>query len=231
MAEKTYDVSAIRRRMRTIADGTTAEYAPIRREFSEMEHIEAQAERNRIIRETRAQKWDEKVPRMWSQWGFSSLPDSYKGALDEWLKTKFPDGKNLILYGPTGSGKTAMAYAVARELYLNGLKVKIWEVADLLGVLRPSYENKDSVSRSDTVLEQVKKADVLVLDDLGAEKRTEKTDELIYTIVNHRWEWKLPIIVTTNFQELSECVSDRVASRLQHDAEELILNVSDHRRS
>ena len=58
--------------------------------------------------------------------------------------------------------------------------------------------------------------DLLHLDDLGAEKRTEWVLEQLYSIVNERWQDQRSLVVTTNATEgeLKEQVGERIVSRL-----------------
>lgn len=107
-----------------------------------------------------------------------------------------PDGW-LVFAGPSGSGKTHLAAAIANRLLERGNAVLFVIVPDLLDRLRAAY-HPDSESGFDTTFEQVRNAPVLVLDDLGAQSATEWAREKLFQIVNHRFNARLPTVVTTN---------------------------------
>ena len=109
--------------------------------------------------------------------------------LTDWVKD--PAGRNLLLLGPVGTGKTHAAVAAARPLHFNHSRfVTFWPVVELLDQLRPGG--------TEGALEAAMKAPVLILDDLGAEKPTEWTSERLYAVVNRRWMQELPTIATSN---------------------------------
>lgn len=75
-------------------------------------------------------------------------------------------------------------------------------------------------------------ADLIVLDDLGAEKVTEFVAQELFTIINHRINRMLPMIVSTNLTpaEIEESYGQRIASRLLFGFEALPLRGEDVRR-
>lgn len=120
---------------------------------------------------------------------------------------------SLMLAGPTGTGKTYAAYAALR-LASESYRITEWiaaSTATLFGSLRPAA-GRDT----EAAMNSYTGTDLLFLDDLGAEKRSEWTDEVLYRIVDHRWNHCLPTIFATNFKpaELTDRLGDRTASRL-----------------
>lgn len=181
-------------------------------------------ERNEYLRAARDKKWRDKVPPRWSQWTMDSLPRGFQMAANDWIASGFPNASNLILSGPTGSGKTSMAYAIGREIYLLGHKVKMWNTAELFEAMRQA-------ERAEIILDSVKEADVLLLDDVGSERKTEWVEERLFLVVDHRWQWKLPTIVTTNLssEELVDQVSERITSRLLDGSTNINVTGKDYR--
>jgi DNA replication protein DnaC len=214
----------IRDRIQKIANSRDID--PPEEEFRMAEEAATRSidERRDYLRDARSKKWDSKVPPRWSSWKIDDLPKGFRVAANNWIADGFPNSENLILSGPTGSGKTSMAYAVGREIYLLGHKVKVWQTAELFDEMR-------SIDQSKEVLESVKTADLLILDDLGSERKTEWVEERLFLIIDYRWQWKLPIIITTNFtaDKLPEKISERVVSRLMDDASFIVVDGKDYR--
>ncbi|PCG87962.1 ATP-binding protein [Streptomyces sp. WZ.A104] len=139
------------------------------------------------------------------------------------------EGPSLLIVGPTGTGKTHQAYGALRALLTRGVRLR-WEAttsADLHARLRP--RNGHDTERD---LQTLARSPLLLLDDLGAAKTSEWTEELTYRLINHRYERMLPTLITTNLPtpELRTALGDRVASRLAEMTERVILTGPDRRR-
>ncbi|MFB4193370.1 ATP-binding protein [Streptomyces carpaticus] len=139
-------------------------------------------------------------------------------------------GPSLLLAGTTGTGKTHQAYGAIRALTAAGIGVR-WRAtteADLYAALRPRPG-----SDSERELMALARCPVLLLDDLGAAKSSEWTEELIYRLINKRYNDMLPTLVTTNLaiRDLRGALGDRVASRLAEMTERLVLTGADRRRA
>lgn len=139
-------------------------------------------------------------------------------------------GPSLLLTGRVGRGKTHQAWGALRALAATGLRVA-WEVstaADLYAALRP----RAGVD-SEAAFRQHARARLLVLDDVGASKSTEWTEEINYRLVNHRYENELPTLFTSNLppKDLAGMLGDRVASRLIEMTQPVVLRGEDRRRA
>ena len=117
----------------------------------------------------------------------------------------------LVLAGDPGCGKTHLAVAVAAERIKAGKPVFFTLVADLLDYLRRTF-SPDSRVTYDELFEQIRQAPLLVLDDLGAESSTQWAQEKLYQLIGHRYNAKLPTIITT--RGIPNNPKDPVASRL-----------------
>jgi DNA replication protein DnaC len=106
-----------------------------------------------------------------------------------------PDGW-LLLTGPTGTGKTHLAIAIAGERLKRGAPVVFTFVPDLLDHLRLAFAPESRVSY-DALFEQVKSAELLILDDFGAESATPWAEEKLYQLVVHRHNLRLPTVITS----------------------------------
>jgi DNA replication protein DnaC len=87
-------------------------------------------------------------------------------------------------------------------------------VADLLDRINVWYRGD-----ADDPLPELATAALLVLDDLGREKSTERTAERLYVLVNRRYEAKLPTVATTNYTVADLCARgyDVIVSRILED--------------
>ena len=130
-----------------------------------------------------------------------------------WAHTERPNGW-LMLMGPYGVGKTHLAVAAAVARRDLGDDVYFSTIANLLDHLRAAYSPDSAVAHADLLM-RISSAQLLVLDDLGAERSTPFAEDKLLQIVNHRYEERLPTIITTS-DRLSDidAARPRIASRL-----------------
>lgn len=101
------------------------------------------------------------------------------------------DGRGLALQGGVGIGKTHLAVSVARSVPGS----YVINAVALLDELRRGFAPGASPTK---VWDYVMQTPLLVLDDMGKQKPTEWVAERLYQLLNHRTEYLLPVIVTTN---------------------------------
>jgi len=112
--------------------------------------------------------------------------------------------KGLCLIGPPGIGKTHIAVAVLRAVvHEKGARGLFYDVRDLLRMIRSTYNPVVRTAEMD-ILRPVMEAELLVLDDLGAEKPSEWVEETMNLIVNTRYNERRPTIFTTNYEDLPD---------------------------
>ena len=134
--------------------------------------------------------------------------------IKNWASQEQPIGW-LSLTGPFGVGKTHLAVAAATERENRGDDVFFATVADLLDYLRAAFA-PDSPIAHDDLLNRIRMADLLVLDDMGAERSTPFAEDKLFQIINFRYEERLPTVITTSHRLSDIAVSrPRIASRLQ----------------
>ena len=169
-----------------------------------------------------------------------------RSAIIKWLK-KFYDNyqkdksqKGLYLHGSFGSGKTYMISALLNELSKDGANVIVVYYPELLRSLKESFNNEDYSER----IEEIKRADILLLDDIGAETASSwNRDEILGTILQYRMDNKKTTFFTSNLtlEELEnhfilnnkteeKIKSRRIMERIKQLTESLELIGENHRK-
>jgi DNA replication protein DnaC len=120
----------------------------------------------------------------------------------------------LVLMGSYFTGKTHLAAAIGHYRAVMGNEPIFTVVPDLLDHLRATF-SPSSAASYDHVFNQVRSADLLILDDLGTQNTTPWAREKLYQIFNYRYERKLPTVITTSLK--LEEIDPRIRSRMMDD--------------
>ena len=123
---------------------------------------------------------------------------------------KNPEGW-LVFKGGYGCGKTHLAAAIANYRLAMGHSVLFINTPDLLDHLRSTYAPSSDIGY-DERFNRVRNASMLILDDLGTQSNTEWAQEKLYQIFNHRYNARLPTVITTNLE--LESIEIRIQSRM-----------------
>lgn len=128
---------------------------------------------------------------------------------------EFPSGAgNLLMMGDAGLGKTHLALSIANEVLRRGHDVLYCSAAN---IFRQIEAEQFTGGRDTTTLDSLKRCDLLILDDLGAEHTGHYLNSVLYDIVNTRISRHKPTICTTNItteRALTSRYGEKISSRL-----------------
>lgn len=195
------------------------------------------------------------IPKRYEEANIDEVPVDIVEKFNEMRDTR----KGIYIHGDVGTGKTFVAYSLYQEWQeLRNEEKKerdkkntnkkedgvpaseadseiivrprgeFWNMTRLLYELRKEIRKPVDDSLSEDLI--VRK-NLLFIDDLGAEKVTDWVEEVIYLIINSRYENNYPIIITSNYplSGIAERVGDRVASRIKEMCHIIKLDGEDRR--
>jgi DNA replication protein DnaC len=118
----------------------------------------------------------------------------------------------LVFRGNYGCGKTHLAAAIANVAEQNGIPVVFGIVPDLLDHLRATFA-PNSDTPYDALFDKLREVQLLVLDDFGAENSTAWATEKLFQLINYRYNYRMPTVITTNHRLMAH-MDERIRSRL-----------------
>jgi DNA replication protein DnaC len=139
--------------------------------------------------------------------------------------------KNLLLYGSVGTGKTHLCSAIANQVLSAGLQVLYFKSSHLFSWLRSQMFDSEPGAKADP-LELLYQADLLVLDDLGTEGRTDFVEEQLFNLIDERIIRQKPWVISTNFliEGLCNRYDERLTDRILGEAKRLRFEETSIRR-
>ena len=158
----------------------------------------------------------------------------------------------LLLIGDAGVGKTHLAVAVLSELTRRyAVRGLFADFTSLIHQIQSTFDPSSGESKHE-ILDPIMEADLLVLDELGAQKPTAWVSDVLYLIMNGRYTRRLPTLFTTNYRldadaqsveggldkmpsasrgdSLAQRIPGRLVSRLYEMAQPIEIHAGDFRR-
>lgn len=140
----------------------------------------------------------------------------------EGFAEQVPVGKlNLVLYGPSGLGKTYLLKSISKRVRERGVQTLVMNANALLNHIRQAY-----FARDEEVDQPYYNVPLLLIDDLGTEPLWENiTLEQIFALLEHRIQQRLQTVISTNLSldQIRERYTRRIYSRLMDVNHSLVL--------
>jgi DNA replication protein DnaC len=138
--------------------------------------------------------------------------------VDLWPNTH---GRGLLLVGPCGGGKTHLAVAAISEIISTNKPGRLLfnNFQDLIQEIQASFDSEAAASKSE-IMRPLLEVDLLVLDELGSQKPTTFVQDILYYVINTRYNDERTTIFTTNYPDTpadarEEGLSQRIGTRLR----------------
>lgn len=165
---------------------------------------------------------------------FAAVPGIRKAHLialgegDAWIEA----GANILLFGPSGVGKTHLAAAIGAALIESGRRVLFSRTTDMVQKLQAA--RRDLVLPA--TLSKLDRYDALILDDLGYVRKDQAETSVLFELIAERYE-RRSLIVTCNqpFSEWNQIFPDPAMTvaaidRIVHHATIIECNTESYRR-
>lgn len=114
-----------------------------------------------------------------------------KEYVEHWAEMR-KENIGLLLYGPVGTGKTYLGCAVANALIDRGIPALITNMPKILEALKTPWKEGGNL------IDKIQSYELVMIDDLGAERDTSTAAEQVYNIIDTRYRSGKPVIITTN---------------------------------
>jgi len=144
---------------------------------------------------------------------------------------KREEGKGLLLMGGPGVGKTHLVVALLKELIARGADGLFVDYQELLKQIQASYDTTARTAERH-VMGPVLETEIVVIDDLGANRISDWVEDTINYLLNHRYSNRKPTLLTSNLSEgeFEDRLGIRVASRLREMCRLIWIDAEDYRK-
>lgn len=143
------------------------------------------------------------------------------------FKSFLEDGRGILFYGLVDGGKTFFADCILNALLEKGYRCKGTSFPDLASKSFADFDKTDFYNSFNAY-------DLLLIDDMGTERRTDYMQEVIYGVIDTRYTAKLPMIITTNLslediKKPEDTSNKRIFSRILERCHPIEIPQTEHR--
>jgi DNA replication protein DnaC len=151
-------------------------------------------ERERKAAERRLKSARFPAPKTLDEFDFAARPSVNKPQLLDLIRGDYlTKRENVLLVGPSGTGKTHLATALGMAACAQGKRVRFWRVTELITTLREADQERQLLR----LRSQLTKLDLLILDELGYVPASKAGAELLFDVIATAYE-RTSIVLTTN---------------------------------
>lgn len=138
-------------------------------------------------------------------------------------------GGGLILTGNPGTGKTHLSIGLGRELASVGWHVAYVNLTNLIRRIRSTWT--DETQSEDEIIRRLQDLNLLIIDEVGAQTGSDNERNIIFEIVNGRYEQVKPTIIISNYsvKEVADFISERSVDRITQGGAVLNFTWESHR--
>lgn len=139
--------------------------------------------------------------------------------------------ESIMLWGDVGNGKTHLAAAVHNHLTAQGKVVVFISMPELLSKIKATFNRNNNESEYQ-IMKALIICDLLIIDDLGAEKTSDWVQEIVFQMIDARCRREKPILATSNLnpKELPEKIGKRACDRLVEMSQPIKNDATSYRR-
>lgn len=139
--------------------------------------------------------------------------------------------KQLLFYGNPGLGKTFTSDCIAKEFIEKGKSVYYTSAPRLFSTFEDYKFGRNTTAEAKRIIDFISSVDLLIIDDLGTEFRTQYTDSILFDIINTRTSENQYMIISTNLNpsQLEATYSERISSRIMGNFEPILFIGNDLR--
>lgn len=163
---------------------------------------------------------------------------SARSKVIDWIKGYTHNADGLILSGTKGTGKTHLLVAIGKALVAeHNVQPLFTTPSDFLRATKARFstdsDRYQAAEAAEATFDNMAEATVLLLDDLGSERQTEFSVDLLCDLINTRYAEGRTTIVTTNFSkaEIKKTYGDRFEDRLYDMGELVVINSPSRRQA
>lgn len=140
-------------------------------------------------------------------------------------------GRSALLVGKPGTGKTHLALAIAQHVMRRQCSVRFSTVQRVFRAVKETWSREAETSEAQAVA-MFTKPDLLILDEVGVQFGSATEQQLLFDILNHRYESMKPTLLLSNLPvaEVQTFLGERIMDRLREDGGRvLVFDWASHR--